>query len=386
MWRGFFSDLVVREVKQVDGKDRKRAELRRLLRRTVTRDETTRSLIKELRAIYRSSLRCERSFYWEARVRPVHFPLYYLTYIQDGATQRSARVARPCLYPLPDYAPCVWRSVYVCPRFVGTDVGRKCLSWKMVGNLFHGHVLVLHLVMPHVTDDANLVCHCFDTSMEELVKVRVAKGQPEYLPPNVRVQIDGVSSNWGSTLFAHLQHQHRQHILGAHTEVDRNKVGSTHEDIDALFGTAKRKLEKTDCATPYEMVECVKDAFKEYALPLRVLFVDAVFDYNTFYAPHVDKGLRGYGYVRACVWVCTCMHVMNAITKMSACVCLRYSHKTDGYHQLKLSPEFEFGAAFRKYQPDVFTDVAPCVQDLPSQLRPPDDEAFRPCAFGIDSV
>ena len=63
-----------------------------------------------------------------------------------------------------------------------------------------------------------------------------------------------------------------------------------------------------------------------------------------------------------------------------------YSHKTDGYHQLKLSPEFEFGAAFRKYQSDVFTDVALCVQDLPSRLRPPDDEAFRPCAFDIDSV
>lgn len=90
VWRRHFNDLVVREVKQVDSKDRKRAELRRLLRRTVTRDETMRSLIKELRTVYRSSLRCERSFYWEARIRPVHFPLHYLTYIQDGATQRCA--------------------------------------------------------------------------------------------------------------------------------------------------------------------------------------------------------------------------------------------------------------------------------------------------------
>ena len=80
-----------------------------------------------------------------------------------------------------------------------------------------------------------------------------------------------------------------------HTEVDRNKVGSTHEDIDALFGTAKRKLEKTSCATPEEMVSCVRDAFKDYALPVKILFVDAVFDYVNFYKPHIDAGLRGYG-------------------------------------------------------------------------------------------
>ena len=88
IWKGHFSDLVVRETKQVDGKDRKRAELRRLLRRTVTRDKTKRELIKELRRIYRQSLRNERSFYWEARLRPANFPLLYLVYIQDGAIQR----------------------------------------------------------------------------------------------------------------------------------------------------------------------------------------------------------------------------------------------------------------------------------------------------------
>ena len=134
--------------------------------------------------------------------------------------------------------------MYVCPRYVGLDVGRKVLQWKFVGNLFHGHVLVFHLVMPHITDDANLVCHCLDTSLEELVKVRRAKGQPEYLPSHMRIQLDGVSSNWGQTTFAHIAHRHKQHVFGADTDVCRNNVGSTHEDVDALFGKAKSHAER----------------------------------------------------------------------------------------------------------------------------------------------
>lgn len=185
--------------------------------------------------------------------------------------------------------------MYVCPRYVGLDVGRKVLQWKLVGNLFHGHVLVFHLVMPHITDDANLVCHCLDTSLEELVKVRRAKGQPEYLPSHMRIQLDGVSSNWGQTTFAHIAHRHKQHVFGADTDVCRNNVGSTHEDVDALFGKAKSHLELQDCTTPSEMVQCIKDAFKDYQLPVVVLYVDAVFDYKEFYEPHVDHGLRGYG-------------------------------------------------------------------------------------------
>ena len=87
IWKGEFSDLRIREHKAVDGKDRKRAELRRLLRRTVTRCKATRDIIKELRALYRDSLRRERTYYWHARLLPPKYPLLYMTYIQDGATQ-----------------------------------------------------------------------------------------------------------------------------------------------------------------------------------------------------------------------------------------------------------------------------------------------------------
>ena len=41
----------------------------------------------------------------------------------------------------------------------------------------HSHVLVhvlalLHIVAPHLPDDANLVCHVLDESLEEVVRVR----------------------------------------------------------------------------------------------------------------------------------------------------------------------------------------------------------------------
>ena len=87
IWKNEFGEIKIREHKQVDGKDRKRAELRRLLRRTVTRNKTARDLIKQLRQLYRDSLRRERTFYWCARLLPARYPNLHATYIQDGATQ-----------------------------------------------------------------------------------------------------------------------------------------------------------------------------------------------------------------------------------------------------------------------------------------------------------
>ena len=64
---------------------------------------------------------------------------------------------------------------------------------------------MLHIVHPHVADDANLFCHCLHTALDELVKVRVQKGEPAHLPPHLRIQIDGVSTNWGKTSLAFIE-------------------------------------------------------------------------------------------------------------------------------------------------------------------------------------
>ena len=157
VWTADFANLKIREHRAVDSKDKVRAELRRLLRRGGKQNSRDRAYYRGLRAVYHGSIRRERIYYWEYRLRPVKDPLLYLSYIQDGASQK-------------------W---YQVPRYIDVDCGRDGMKFKLVGNLFHGHCLVLHIVMPHMPDNANLFCHCLDTSLEALIDVRKAKDQPE---------------------------------------------------------------------------------------------------------------------------------------------------------------------------------------------------------------
>ena len=185
--------------------------------------------------------------------------------------------------------------MYVCPRFIGLAPSGHYLQVKMVGNLIHGHALVLHLVYPQVVDNSNLVCHCLDSPIELLKQLRTGKDRPDFLPANWRSQLDGVSTNWGVTTFAHHEYLHRRHVLGDLTDVVRNKVGSTHEDIDACFGIAKSHLLYKDCVTPQDLKRELAAAFATYSLPVFIVDVDAVLDYQSFYQPHVDASLAGYG-------------------------------------------------------------------------------------------
>ena len=338
VWSGHFGDVKIRKHRKVDGKDRKRAFLRYLLRRKVTRNRRDRELIKQLRSIYRDSLRRERTFYWVAKLQPSKFPNLYATYISDGATQ----------------------SDYVLPKIPGFDLGRTCLPLKLVGNIWHGHAVIFHLVMPHIKDDSNLVCHCLDSSREILEQVRSEKGQPRHLPPNLRIQFDGVNTNWGEVTFAHIEHLHNERAMGSRTDVRRNRVGSTHEDVDALFSMIKRHIKNKEIMYPEEMISAIKSAFATYSLPVFVLLVDATYDYKALYKPLIDKKLGGYG----------------------------YSHLTEGYHCLQFDDAKEVsetGVAFKKYQQDNFVDVALQRKDLPPADRPLDDSHFEMCPMVVEN-
>ena len=148
VWNESFPDLRRRAFKSVDSKDKVRAELRRLLRKKSCQNAVDRTYFIGLRASYHGSIRRERCRYWEERLLPNAEPLKHWCYIQDGATQ----------------------SWYQLPRLLDTDHGRTGCKMKLVGNLWHGHVLVLCVIHPHVPDDANLVQHCLGLSMEELIK------------------------------------------------------------------------------------------------------------------------------------------------------------------------------------------------------------------------
>ena len=246
IWHGEFGDVKIRKHKRVSGKDRKRAFLRYLLRRKVTRNKSDRDLYKTLRGIYRDSCRRERTFYWVARLKPAQYPNLYMTQISDGATQAD----------------------YVLPRIISTELKRQCVKLKLVGNLVHGHAIIFHLVCPHISDNSNLVNHCSDTTREETAKVRTGKGQAAHCPPNWRLQVDGVNTQWGSTTFAHHSHLHEQRALGATTDIIRNKVGDTHEEVDGLFGMLKVNMKNKDIITPSDLEAAIRDTFKNHPLPV----------------------------------------------------------------------------------------------------------------------
>jgi len=146
-------------------------------------------------------------------------------------------------------------------------------------------------VLPHVKDDANLNMHCLDTSLEVLETVREGKGLPPYCTPQFRGQWDGVSTNWGSVSFAHIERLHNERILGSTTDVRRNKVGSTHEDVDGLFAIIKAYVKNKEIMTPQELKAAILEAFRTYKLHVFVLFVDVTFDYKAHYEGegHIDK-------------------------------------------------------------------------------------------------
>ena len=340
VWKAHCGDVKIRKHRRVDGKDRKRAFLRYLLRRKVTRNKADRDLLRHLRGIYRDTCRRERTYYWEANIQPSKYPRKYTCYISDGATQAD----------------------YCLPKMPGFSLGRNVLPLKLVGNIFHGHCLVFHIVLPHVKDDANLNMHCLDTSLEVLETVREGKGLPPYCTPQFRGQWDGVSTNWGSVSFAHIERLHNERILGSTTDVRRNKVGSTHEDLDGLFSIIKAYVKNKEIMTPQELKAAILEAFRTYKLPVFVLFVDATFDYKAHYEGegHIDKKLGGYG----------------------------YSHMTDGYHCLtfdeskSISPT---GVAFKKYQQDFYVDVALQRKDLPVDKRPVEDAEFEMCPMIVEN-
>lgn len=282
------------------------------------------------------------------------------------------------------------RRDYTTPRYTEVDVGRDCCKIKLIANLYHSHCLVIHLVHAHIPDDSNLMLHCLDTSLEVLIEVRAmararslargrsafarvrsrlahgdtshvahqarkAKGLPEHLPPNSRWQVDGVSTNWGKTVFAHIENLIKQRVLGESSDVVRNPVGSTHEDVDALFALVKRLLKNADVVTFSELVKLIKHAFATYSLPVTIMEVDVTFDYVSFYAPHIDKKLANFS----------------------------YSDKTTGYHKLAFrptSPDFPTGVSFKRYQQDAFMTVAISKDQLPEAiaLSLPDEAEFRP--------
>ena len=96
----------------------------------------------------------------------------------------------------------------------------------------------------------------------------------------MRVQLDGVGTNWGRITFAHITNLVKMGVLG-NTVVARNPVGNTHEDIDAIFAILRNHLIDLDVFSPSELDAAIRAALDSYSLPIFIKHVDGTRDRKT---------------------------------------------------------------------------------------------------------
>ena len=185
------------------------------------------------------------------------------------------------------------------------------------------------------------------------MQVRIAKDEPDFLPPNGRIQLDGVGTNWGKTTFAHLTDL-VDDGLADELLCARNPVGNTHEDIDAIFALIRGKLANNNVMTPSELEAVIMSAFPDGKLggkiPVVIRHVDCTYDYQTYYAADgvLDKSLANFS----------------------------YSQHTNGYHVFSASKAADGNTStrFKKYQQDAFVTIAFTSQDI-LHVKPEDRPA-----------
>ena len=120
---------------------------------------------------------------------------------------------------------------------------------KIMGAKQHGFRRSLHRFMPHVPTSSNMAC---DVVMEEIIARQedcIANNKP--FPHTLSVQIDGGSDNAALDFYAFCELLVRLDVFES-VEVNRLPVGHTHEDIDAMFGTLWKALQRKTIVTPQE--------------------------------------------------------------------------------------------------------------------------------------
>jgi hypothetical protein len=88
---------------------------------------------------------------------------------------------------------------------------------------------------------------------------------------------------------------HQQGVIGEVADAVRNPVGETHEDVDGVFSRLHEVLKHADVMCPSELEALIVRTFRQYSLPIKLLYVDATFNYIDYYAPHLTD-LKGFGY------------------------------------------------------------------------------------------
>lgn len=71
-----------------------------------------------------------------------------------------------------------------------------------MGGLVHGVGIWLNIVPFFVADKANLNATILLLMLKQVADIRESQGKGRVLPPHVHIQVDGVGTNWGKTMFA----------------------------------------------------------------------------------------------------------------------------------------------------------------------------------------
>ena len=122
------------------------------------------------------------------------------------------------------------------------------------------------------------------------------------------------------------------------------------QDIDAIFAILRDHIIDLYLYSPSQLEKAIRDALKDYQLPVVIKHVDGTRDYAAHYAPHIDPGLKNFS----------------------------YSEHTNGYHVFSATPTGVVAeppaCAFKKYQQGRFFTVVLNRTDLPpgyeSTLKP----------------
>jgi hypothetical protein len=296
VWTKRHSNVVYREVKSVDSKDRTRENLRALLRDKGSDALATRMHIRECMHAHREQMREYRLVYHKERTNAALSPETYISMITDGASSER------------------YKGVGNCDSY---DSGHEGISLKIVGTRIHGGgsngltiISIIHNDL--VSDDSNLVCQLLHNAIGHISEMKAEQQEarfkssqcaagprpsppppPPPIPPRVRLQVDGVSTNWGLITFAFVAFMVMTGIcLGF--EMARNPVGNTHEDIDALFGQIRRYLEGKSWCTVEEFIALVREALGTYGGKIVIEVIKDTLDFRGWLDGSVNKQLSNF--------------------------------------------------------------------------------------------
>jgi hypothetical protein len=271
VWKESYKHIVIRDCKHVDSKDRVREQLKKAF--AAASNVADKNHIKEIRAAFAQAMRLERMVYWRERSAAAMDPTQKLSFITDGATS----------------------TYFTGVGSIGFASGHTNLDLKLVGTKFHGNIgaslVVFDLVLPQlVSDDSNLMCTLLYNA---LITWQTHGGGNRSMPPHGRLQVDGVSTNWGGITFGFLEYLVRSGVFKS-LNVARNPVGNTHEDIDGIFGNLRLFLMNKSWSTVDGLVKHIKDCFARAPFAVIVNVVSDVLDIKAWIQPVLDPKLSLY--------------------------------------------------------------------------------------------